>query len=190
MQTHAGSGRVPDELTWDDVPALMVELRDVARGLLGADPGSTLPTGSSTRSALRRLRVATGELSEVSWESRSRFFAAMRRALMRTWLDHARNERPLLGNLDVSAITLDPGSAATAPAEYEAQMAGLYHALESLDQKAPDEDVAIVHHRLFSGLTPSEIAHLMELDEDDVARRWRFARSWLHHQMVQFLEKA
>ncbi len=177
-------------LTWLEVPALMRELRNLALGLLRREGDTVLHPTELVLSALRRQRLSGQDWSQVQWSNRAHFFGAMRRAMMRAFLDHVRKEARRRRNLgckvDLDAISLD--RAASRPEVHEAEMAGLYHALELLEERAPEEHVRIAHHRLFEGLSIEEIAALMEQSPSTVLRTWRFVRSFLHRQLVTFLE--
>lgn len=192
MDAHT-NGVAPSEahLSWDDVPALMGDLHQVAQALLRARGETAMQPSELVLSALRRQRLSGQDWSDVRWANRAYFFGAMRKAMMRAYLDHvraqARRRRNLGCQVSLDAISLD--GAVARPEVHEAEMAALYHALEKLEATATSEDAQIAHHRLFTGLSIEEVAALMELETAVVRRAWRFAKSYLHRQMVAFLER-
>lgn len=53
---------------------------------------------------------------------------------------------------------------------------------------AQDERLArVVECRFFGGLTEEETAAALEISQRTVARAWRTARAWLHHELHQDL---
>lgn len=174
-----------EELDWDEVPALMSELRRMARGLLALEgrPGSVRTTALVV-SALRRQKLASQRFDEVSWRDRDHFFSAVYGAMRRSLIDHgrrrAREKVPVAPEeLDLESI---PARLAERPGEAEA----LAHALEVMALRNP-RWAELVQHRYFAGLTLEEAAEVMEVPERSLRRWWQRARLLLADEVLRFL---
>lgn len=116
----------------------------------------------------------------VKWRDRAHFFAICAK-LMREILVHyarARDARKRGGGL--RQISLDE-SALYAPAP-DADLLDLDDALTAL-ASFDERKARVVELRFFGGLTLDEIAEVLQVSNDTVARDWDFARTWLYHRM-------
>lgn len=162
-----------EELTWDDVPQFMDELRAAARCLLaGERSAQTLTPTGLVLTALRRQKLKDQDFEEVTWANQAYFFGAMHRAMRRALIDHGRagrtQERRYGRRVPPEQFDLDniPAMMKEVP---EAVVA-LGVALEELRER--DEKLAeVIQLRYFSGLTIDEASRSLGVAEKTV-RRW------------------
>ena len=163
------------EITCDDLPQLMSELRQMARQLLSREGHvASMRTSSLVQTALRRQPRKGQNWEELTWQNRRHFMVSVYRAMKRALVDRARQRTThkrgglsphfdvdhLLGK-DIRYLAQEPNPMT------EALMA----ALEQLEAIEPQWAEAIYHH-FFCGLTLQETADLMEIDITTL-RRWR-----------------
>lgn len=176
-----------EQLDWDEVPALMNELRRMARGLLALEgrPGSVRTTALVV-SALRRQKLASQRFEEVSWRDRDHFFAAVYGAMRRSLIDHGRRRTRERAPLEPEELDLEsiPARFAESPGEAEA----LAHALEVMALRNP-RWAELVQHRYFAGLTLEEAAEVMGVPERSLRRWWQRARLLLADEVLRFLRE-
>jgi RNA polymerase sigma factor (TIGR02999 family) len=170
---QAGDRRALDAL----IPVVHDELRRLAhRSMKRERAGHLLQTTALVNEAYLSLVDARG----IKWRDRAHFFAICAK-LMREILVHyarARGARKRGGGL--RQISLDE-SALYAPAP-EADLLDLDDALTAL-ASFDERKARVVELRFFGGLTLDEIAEVLQVSTDTVARDWDFARTWLYHQM-------
>jgi DNA-directed RNA polymerase specialized sigma24 family protein len=175
-------------VTWEDVSALMEELKRMARGFLGKE-GRVRPikTIGLVLSAFRRLAGAGKDYAtppkrdweQVSWADREEFFRHARRAMFQALVDYARERKrrrehhaggfqpeELATLIEAGALPLE---CLAAPEASEALVA-LGEALIVLERDYPDL-AAVVQHRYFGHLNLEEIAGLLDVSEKTVRNR-------------------
>jgi RNA polymerase sigma-70 factor, ECF subfamily len=160
-----------DQLT----PVLYRELRRVAAGHLRRErPGHTLqPTALVHETYLRLIGS-----DQPEWSDRAHFFAIAARHMRQILVDHARrrNARKRGGG---QAVTLDEGLPATARPLDVIALDDALEALARLDQRK----ARILELHYFGGLGQEEIAAVLEVHVNTVARDLRLARAWLRLQL-------
>lgn len=139
-------------------------------------PGHTLSPTALVSEAF--LRLAGDE--PPAYEDRVHFFAVAARHMRRILVDHARrrgagkrggHDRPI--TFDESLISIDRPD----------ELAALDDALDAL--AAVDERKArAVELHYFGGMAHKEIASMLAVHENTVARDLRLAEAWLHRQMT------
>jgi len=180
-------------VTWEDVSALMGELKQMARGFLGKEGhGRPIKTTGLVLSAFRRLQGAGKDWAtapkrdwgEVSWANREEFFAHTRRVMRQALVEYARTRKrrgeyqagalqsaDLAPLVEAGALSWESFAAAITPERAEV----LAEALEKLERDYPHL-AAVVHHRFFDDLTLDEIALLLDITEKTVRNRLDLAR--------------
>ena len=150
--------------------AYYAEFRTIARRVLRDDGGQLAlqPTDLAHEAAIRILR-----LDRVRWQGRTHFLATAARVMRQTLIDEVRRfkagkRRP------AEVLTQWPEAAA----DRAVPLDRLDEALEGLFKIDADR-ARIVELRFFAGLTLEEIAHVLDVSESTVVRRWRGARAWL-----------
>jgi RNA polymerase sigma factor (TIGR02999 family) len=162
-----------EKFEWKDVYDAMADLRAMADKLLADESNArSLQPTALVLTALRRQKPEGLDWSDVSWETREYFFGAMRQAMKRALIDHARkrNAKKRKGirttSYDVSQIEDLPKLADEQPEVYIA----LEHAIEELKTTQP-EWVLVFVYRYYNGLTIEQVAGLMKKSEKTI-RNW------------------
>ncbi len=159
------------------IPLVEAELHRLARQYISREhPGHTLQTTALVNEAYLRLV----EVHDVHWQNRAHFFAIAARLMRRILIEHARKRHQLKRGGGALRITLDEG--AVIADERSAELLALDEALEVLAVKYPRK-AQVVELRFFGGLTVTESAAVLRVDERTVKRDWEFARAWLHHRI-------
>jgi hypothetical protein len=134
-----------EPITWDQLHALMDELRAVARALLALE-GNAQSLQQPTALVLTALRrqvpggTALGaevNWNEITWPNRKYFFGAMHQAMWRALRDHARrrNKKRRLQTVKIEEIHLE--NLARAAKEWPEQVEALRIAIERLREQHP-----------------------------------------------------
>jgi RNA polymerase sigma factor (TIGR02999 family) len=141
--------------------------------------GHTLQTTALVHEAYLKLN----KQKNVSWESRSHFFAISATIMRRILIDYAKTKHrhrrggsnedlPLANALTISV------------SETDFDLLALDEALDRLAEK--DEPLAkVVELRFFSGLNVIETAEVLGVSESTVKRDWAMAKAWLHRELTR-----
>jgi RNA polymerase sigma-70 factor (ECF subfamily) len=168
-----GNEAALDEL----VPLVEAELHRLARQYMSRErAGHTLQTTALVNEAYLRL----AEVHDVRWQNRAHFFAISARIMRRIMIEHARKRQQLKRGGGALRITLDEG--AILADERSAELLALDEALGVLTAEYPRK-AEVVELRFFGGLTVTESAAVLKVDERTVKRDWEFARAWLHQRI-------
>jgi RNA polymerase sigma factor (TIGR02999 family) len=156
---------------------LYVDLRrQAARCLRRAYAKDTLQTTALLHDAFIRLAGA----NEVSWQDRKHFLAVASQTMRRVLVDLARERAAAKRGSRAVTVPLDSGVAAGGPALLD--LLALERALEKL-AALDARKVQVVELKFFAGLTVGEIASVLGVSADTVARDWRMARTWLFREL-------
>lgn len=154
-------------------PLVQPELQRLARYYMSRErPDHTLQATALLDDAYLRL----AERSNPQWQDRAHFFAVGAQLMRRIMVDHARTRDAAKrggGSIRVALHECTP-AAETRAEEFLA----LDEALEKLaafDQRKAD----VVEMRYFGGLSMEEIAGVLKVHVNTVARDWIVARAWL-----------
>jgi RNA polymerase sigma factor (TIGR02999 family) len=140
-------------------------------------PGHTLrPTALVHETYLRLL----GQ-DRVKWQNRAQFFAIASEMMRRVLVDHAREKKAVKRAGGAVRVALEEDVAATEPREVD--LIALDGALDELAAMDPRQS-RVVEMRFFGGLSPAEIAEVLEVSRATVDRDWRFARTWLYRRLA------
>lgn len=190
-------------LTWKDVYGLMHAIRTMARRLLRSEAQArSLCTSELVISGLRRQKLVDQDWSDVTWQSREQFFAAMYRAMDRALKDHGRhrNARKRKYQQRISLDNIPPAEllhiasrqphdlANTQDDIHHALISALSDALTQLETNHPDW-ARIAQHRYYAGLTIEQTAKMMGIAERTVRRHWEKARILLHDEILARLNQ-
>lgn len=119
--------------------------------------------------------------ADVPWNDRVHFFAVAARVMRRILVDHAKQKRRKKRGGGRVRVTLK--EALLFGGEAEASIVDLDEALTRL--AALDERKArVVELHFFGGLTYKEAAEVLQTSPTTVNRELRFAKAWLHDQLV------
>ena len=141
--------------------------------------GHTLQTTALVHEAYLKL----SKQKDVTWQSRSHFFAIAATLMRRILIDHAKaRHRERRGGVHED-IRIDTSfTLATADSKFD--LLDLNEALERLAEKDP-ELARIVELRFFAGLEVPETAAAMGVSESTVKRGWAMAKAWLHRELTK-----
>ena len=176
--SEGDSARADASLTWEDVPHLMQELRDLAQALQRRWPHTeSLHPTLLVNEALCRQRRKDQPWDEVQWSTRGQFFGQMFRAMRQCLIDYRRHQqtRKYRARRNVSVVDLDQLAAAERWTEDEDLAMALEAGLSRLHAEHP-ELAEVVEYRFFTQQRWTEVARMMGLDPATVKRRWQRAR--------------
>lgn len=182
--------RVPEDvIRIEDVGEFMVDLRGMARRLLGGDKNAVSVRATALiMSALVRSKRQGQNWTALTWANREHFFAVMHREMRRSLIDHARKRnavrRPNLSPTDPMDFDLYdlPGTANDRP-EVIIALEEAIAWLEEFDNDMADH----IKHHYFSGMTVSEMASFFDVSEKTVKRKLSHARILLHERIEEIL---
>jgi RNA polymerase sigma factor (TIGR02999 family) len=123
------------------------------------------------------LRLSTGEQPE--WADRVHFFAIAARTMRQILVDHARRRRAAKRDGGERPITLDES---VADAGRPDELLALDDALVEL-AKFDERKARAIELSYFGGLTQGEIAEVLGVHVNTVARDLKLAEAWLHRQL-------
>jgi hypothetical protein len=184
-----------EPITWDQLNALMGDLRAMARNLLRLE-GNAHSLHHPTALVLTALRrqvnggISRSEVNwnEVTWRNRQYFFGAMHKAMRRALLDHARRRKKKRRIQFVQIEEIHLGNLARAAEEQPEQIEAFRIALERLREQNSGWAGLIEHHYL-SGYTWEEAARVMGIGEKAARRHGEQARLLLHREILKILNE-
>ena len=141
--------------------------------------GHTLQTTGLVHEAYLRL----AKQKNVSWESRSHFFAVAATMMRRILIDHAKTKHRLRRSGVLSDLPLENALTVGAGGT-DFDLLALDEALDRLADKEADL-ARVVELRFFSGLDVVETAEVMGVSESTVIRDWQMAKAWLHRELTR-----
>jgi RNA polymerase sigma factor (TIGR02999 family) len=170
---QAGDDQALDQL----VPVVYGELKRLARlRMRGERPGLTLQPSALVNEAYLRL----AGLEAMQWASRNHFFSMASRVMRRVLVEAARARQADKRGDGAIRVTLDPARI-DVPAQ-SPDVVALDEALTALGEMDPRK-ARVVELRFFGGLTVDEVAALLDLSPETVARDWRTAKLWLRREL-------
>ncbi len=158
------------------VPIVYAELRRLAASYLRDErPGHTLrPTDLVSEAYLRLLGGPASDLVD-----RAHFLAIAGRNMRQILVDHARRRGRDKRGGGARPITLDAEIGAVDRPEALVALDDALVALDAFDQRKAN----IVELAYFGGLTQAEIAGLLDVHVNTVARELRLAEAWISRHM-------
>lgn len=170
---RGGDQAALDEL----VPLVYAELNKLAAVYMrGERPGHTLRPNDLVSEAYLRLAQA-GETPE--WKDRVHFYAIAARTMRQILIDHARKRNAVKRGDGARAVTFDEAFAA---ADRPDELIALDDALQALS-KFDERKARIVELHYFGGLTQNEVAEVLEIHVNTVARDLKLAEAWIHRHI-------
>ena len=171
-----GDQQASDQL----LPLVYDELRMLAaRKLANEPPGQTIQATALVHDAFVRLVDVE---TQQKWNSRGHFYCAAAEAMRRILVENARKKRSLKRGGDWARQELP--SNGIAAAELKHDLLALDEALTKLDEEEPIK-ARLVELRFFAGMTVEEAANTLEISTITAKRYWRYARAWLHREIVE-----
>lgn len=163
------------------------------------DQGALLARAYAEMRALARRRLArmgpqsiqATELVNETWlriagkqpavQDREELFALAARAMRDILVDRARRKGAQKRGGDWERVNWD--SALQVASDHPEELLTLDTALSRLSEQSP-EHARVVELMFFAGLTGEEAARALDVSPSTVDRRWRFARAWLHRELL------
>ncbi len=167
-----------DKAAFDQLmPIVFTELHRIAsRHLREEREGHTFrPTDLVSEAYLRLVGS-----EHPAWNDRVHFFAIAARTMRQILVDHARTRNAHKRGHGERPVTLD--ELVVSP-ERPGALIALDAALAEL-AAADERKARAIELHYFGGLTQNEIANLLELHVNTVARDLKFAEAWLHRHMT------
>jgi RNA polymerase sigma factor (TIGR02999 family) len=160
-------------------PVVYEELRRIAGSfLVGERAGHTLQATALVHEAYIRLV----EQDQPEWHSRAHFTAVASHYMRQILVDHARKRNAAKRGHGEVFVSLDD-VIACAPHRSQSLVA-LDDALLELAAAAPDK-CRIIEMHFFGGMTREEIATVLSMHVNTVARHLRVAQAWLQSRMTR-----
>ncbi|MEJ7701206.1 MAG: sigma-70 family RNA polymerase sigma factor [Pyrinomonadaceae bacterium] len=141
--------------------------------------GHTLQTTALVHEAYLKLN----QQKNVSWESRSHFFAIAATMMRRILIDYAKTKHRLRRGGVNSDLPLE-NALTISVSETDFDLLALDDALNRLAEKEAHL-AKIVELRFFSGLDVVETAEVLGVSESTVKRDWQMAKAWLHRELTK-----
>jgi RNA polymerase sigma factor (TIGR02999 family) len=116
----------------------------------------------------------------IAWKGRSHFLAVASKAMRRLLVDHARAHNAEKRGGGVCKLQLDAIDMHMGDTRLDAL--DVDRLLERLAAEEP-RMAQVLEYRCFGGLTHSEIAEALGIDERTAKRDWQVARAWLIGQL-------
>lgn len=175
------SWRQGDEDALDKLtPQIYRELHRVARRCMG---GERYAHTLQTTDLINELYVRLCDLKLIDWQNRAHFFALCARQMRRILTDQARARRSHKRGDGAKAISLDDAPAVSS--EPSADLIAVDDALKQL-AKVDERKSQVVELRFFGGLSVEEIAEVLKISPETVARDWRLAKAWLMRTLSEY----
>lgn len=170
--------RLGDEAALSQVlPIVYDELRRVAHAHLRRESaGHVLQTTALVHEAYVRLV----SLDQMTFDSRTHFFAVAARFMRRILVDIARRQRSEKRGGGATLVGLDNAMAVGMPPDID--ILALNEALDELAAMDP-RSCRVVELRFFVGLTTEEAATALDVSRATVERDWTIAKAWLRQHL-------
>jgi RNA polymerase sigma factor (TIGR02999 family) len=161
------------------LPLVYDELRKLAAVRLANEPpGQTLQATALVHDAFVRLVDVE---RQQEWNSRGHFFAAAAEAMRRILVENARRKQRLKHGGEFVRHELE--EAEIVASELKHDLLAIDEALTVLAKQDPLK-AQLVELRFFAGMTVEEAAQVLGVSAITAKRHWRYARAWLHRQIV------
>lgn len=142
--------------------------------------GHTLQTTALVHEAYLKLI----KQNDVSWESRSHFFAVASTMMRRILIDYARTKHRVRRGGSKENVSLENALTIAVSSDADFDLLALDEALNRLAEK--DEHLAkVVELRFFSGLDVVDTAEVLGISESTVKRDWAIAKAWLRRELTK-----
>ena len=141
--------------------------------------GHTLQTTALVHEAYLKLN----KQKNVSWESRSHFFAIAATMMRRILIDYAKTKHRVRRGGVHSDLPLETALTISV-SETDFDLLALDEALNRLAEKEAHL-AKVVELRFFSGLDVDETAEVLGISESTVKRDWQMAKAWLHRELTR-----
>jgi len=158
------------------MPLVYAELHKLASSYMrGERVGHTMRATDLVGEAY--LRLAEGTQPDLN--DRVHFFAIAARTMRQILVDHARKRAASKRGSGDRPVTFDDGLVGT---ERPEEVVALDEALEAL-AKFDERKARVIELHYFGGLTQDEVARVLDVHVNTVARDLKFAEAWIHRHL-------
>jgi RNA polymerase sigma factor (TIGR02999 family) len=169
----AGDTKALDELA----PLVYGELHRIAGNFLRSErPGHTLQATALVNEAYLRLV----RQDHPEWNSRAHFTAVAAHYMRQILVDYARKRNAEKRGSGGPMVALEDAVACVR--ERSEELLALDTAMQQLGEVAP-EKCRVIEMYYFGGMTREEIASVMSVHSNTVARHLRIGQAWLHARL-------
>jgi RNA polymerase sigma factor (TIGR02999 family) len=162
------------------LPLVYDQLRKLAGQRLAKErPGQTLQATALVHDAFVRLVDVD---RQQKWNSRGHFFGAAAEAMRRILVENARRKRRLKHGGDLARQELNEAEIVAPDIKHD--LLALDDALTRLAHEDPVK-ANLVKLRFFAGMSVDEAAEALGISVITAKRHWRYARAWLHREVVE-----
>jgi RNA polymerase sigma-70 factor (ECF subfamily) len=159
------------------VPLVYDELHRIAHAHLR---GERIDHPLQTTALVHEAYVRLVDITRLTFDSRTHFFAMAARLMRQVLVDHARRERAVKRGGGVTIRSLDGVDAAVSENMVDVlALDAALHDLEALDSRL----CRVVELKYFAGLTIDETAAALELSPVTIERDWAMAKAWLYKRL-------
>jgi len=159
------------------IPLVYEELHRVARCYMAHEaPDHTLQATALVHEAYVRLV----DTAQANFENRAHFFAVCAQVMRRILVDWARARQAQKRGGETPPLQLD--EPLVVGEEPGADLVALDDALKTLSAQDARKG-QVVELRFFGGLSVEETAAALKISPETVKRDWKFAKSWLRHEL-------
>ncbi len=161
------------------IPHVYKQLRLLAANCLRSErPNHSLQATALIHEAYLKII----DQDRVDWQSRAHFFAVAAKVMRRILVDHARQR--LAQRRGGGAVRIELDESLMVSDAKCGLIADLHEALERLEAVG-ERPARIVEMRFFAGMTEEQIGEILGIATRTVKRDWKFAKAWLHGEMVR-----
>lgn len=157
-------------------PIVYGELRTIAHRQLWSNP---IARQICTTELVHEAYLKLIDQSQVSWKSRTHFFALGARVMRQVLIDQARQNQSAKRGGGSRTVSLEDGLLTR---EDDAHVLAVDEALKVL-QEISSEQAAIVEMRFFGGMTVAEVAEELGKSKRWVEAEWTMIRAWLRAEL-------
>ena len=162
------------------LPVVYDELRKLASQRLAKEsPGQTLQATALVHDAFVRLVDVE---RQQKWNSRGHFFGAAAEAMRRILVENARRKQRLKHGVELARQELNLAEIETPDIKHD--LLALDEALTRLAKEDPVK-ASLVELRFFAGMSVDEAAESLNISAITAKQYWRYARAWLHREVVE-----
>ena len=158
------------------MPIVYAELHKLAASYMrGERAGHTMRATDLVGEAYVRLAEGT----QPDLNDRAHFFAIAARTMRQILVDHARKRGAEKRGSGDRPVTFDEGLVGT---ERPEEIVALDEALEALT-KFDEGKARVIELHYFGGLTQEEVARVLDVHVNTVARDLKLAEAWIHRHL-------
>lgn len=157
-------------------PIVYGELRSIAHRQLQSN---SLRSQFSTTDLVHEAYIKLIDHKEVSWKTRTHFFALGARVMRQVLVDRARKNKSIKRGSGVAHYSFEEGLLSR---HDDRHVLAVEQALERLEEVSSDQ-ATIVEMRFFGGMTVDEVAHEIGRSKRWVEAEWTMIRAWLRAEL-------